>query len=148
MALRIVAKRARMQAGVPTTSMADIAFLLIIFFMLTAVYSTTRGLEWQLPKDDPNQLNVQPMEAIHIHILSPGQYVVDRRPADLNQVGGYVSAKMKQNPDKPVIVQTDPQVPYFATIEVLDLLKQLEVKNISVPTQSEVKRWEFFLGRR
>ena len=33
---------------IPTSSMADIAFLLIIFFMVTAVISATKGLELSL----------------------------------------------------------------------------------------------------
>ena len=37
---------------IPTASMADIAFLLIIFFMLTAVYSSNFGLEYGLPKNE------------------------------------------------------------------------------------------------
>ena len=34
---------------IPTSSMADIAFLLIIFFMVTAVFSATKGLAFRLP---------------------------------------------------------------------------------------------------
>lgn len=124
--------------------MADIAFLLIIFFMLTAVYSTTRGLEFAFPKDDPTQLDVQPEEAIHIKIEGVGQFVVDKTPMSFEEMGGYVQAKMEQVPDKPVIIQTRSEVPYYAMIDVFDLLKQLEVKNISIPTQSEIARWRAF----
>lgn len=124
--------------------MADIAFLLIIFFMLTAVYSTTRGLEFAFPKDDPTQLDVQPEEAIHIKIEGVGQFVVDKTPMSFEEMGGYIQAKMEQVPDKPVIIQTRPEVPYYAMIDVFDLLKQLEVKNISIPTQSEIARWRAF----
>ncbi|MBI4447112.1 MAG: biopolymer transporter ExbD [Acidobacteria bacterium] len=134
----------RSSAEVPTASMADIAFLLIIFFMLTAVYSTTRGMEFAFPKDDPQQLNVQPEEAIHIKILGEGQFRVDRRSMALDEMGEYVQSKMEQNPQKPVIIQTLPEVPYFVMIDVFDLLKQLQVKNVSVPTQSEIARWKVF----
>jgi biopolymer transport protein ExbD len=53
---------------------------------------------------------------------------------------------LKQNPKKPVIVQTDPDVPYLATIEVLDLCKQLRVESVSIPTSSEVAMWGGFAG--
>ena len=133
-------------AEVPTSSMADIAFLLIIFFMLTAVYSTTRGLDFGLPKDDPEDLNVKAEESIHIIVRGIGNYTVDRRPATLEEVGGYIQTKMAQNPKKPVIVQTEPDVPYGATIDVLDLCRQLDVKNISIPTQAEIRRWGVLVG--
>ncbi len=136
--------RHRRAAEIPTSSMADIAFLLIIFFMLTAVFATTEGLEFDLPEDDPTQLDVQPEEAIHIKILGEGQHVVDRTPMTLEEMGGYVQMKMQQSPDKPVIIQTEANVPYFVMIDVFDLLKYLQVQNISIPTRTEIERWKAF----
>ena len=129
---------------IPTASMADIAFLLIVFFMLTAVYSSTKGLEFAFPKDDPTQLDVQPEEAVHIKIFGEGQFRVDKIPMSLEEMGGYIRMKMEQNPDKPVIIQTQPQVPYYVMIEVFDLLKIQAVSNISIPTRSEVQCWRAF----
>ncbi len=125
--------------------MADIAFLLIIFFMLTSVYSSNFGLQYGLPKNEP-LTEVQPLESIHIHIMGPGQYVIDRRPATLPQIAGYIDMKLKQNPRKPVIVQTDPDVPYYATIDVLDVCKQLRVESVSIPTTAEIAMWNSFAG--
>ncbi len=139
-------RRGHLSAGatIPTSSMADIAFLLIIFFMLTAVFVTTRGLQFDLPEDDPNQLDVQPEEATHIKIIGQGQYLVDKTPMTLEQMGGYIKVKMEQNPEKPVIIQTQPNVPYFVMIEVFDLLQYLQVANISIPTGTEIERWKAF----
>lgn len=133
--------KARRTAEVPTASMADVAFLLIVFFMLTAVFTTTQGLRFQFPKDDPTNLNVQPEEAIHIKIIGDGQFVVDRTAMTIEEMGGYIQSKMAQVPDKPVIIQTLPDVPYFVMIDVFDLLKQLEVANVAIPTESEIERW-------
>lgn len=133
--------RLRKSVEVPTSSMADIAFLLIVFFMLTAVFTSTQGLRFQFPKDDPDDLNVQPEEAVHIQIVAEGQFRVDRMPMTLEQVGGYIQSRMQQNPAKPVIIQTFPDVPYFVMVDVFDLLKQLEVRNVSIPTESEIDRW-------
>ena len=137
-------KRLRPQAEVPTSSMADIAFLLIVFFMLTAVFATTEGLQFQYPEDDPTQLDVQPEEAIHIKIMGEGNYVVDKTPMSEAELGGYVQAKMEQSPEKPVIIQTAAEVPYFVMIDIFDLLKYLEVENISIPTKTEIERWKAF----
>lgn len=131
----------RRSPEIPTASMADVAFLLIVFFMLTAVFTTTQGLRFQFPKDDPTQLNVQPEESIHIKIVGEGQFEVDRVPMSIEEVAGYVQSKMDQNPNKPVIIQTLPEVPYYVMIDVFDLLKQLEVTNVSIPTDSEIERW-------
>lgn len=139
----MVKRRSRLLRSVeiPTASMADIAFLLIVFFMLTAVYTTHQGLRFQFPKDDPDELNIQPEEAIHIQILGEGVYRVDRVPMTGDELAAYIAEKMRQNPSKPVIIQTMPEVPYAAMVDVFDLLKQLQVKNVSIPTESEIARW-------
>lgn len=132
------------ETDIPTSSMADIAFLLIIFFMLTAVFHSSRGLPFEMPKDDVRDLQVQPEEAIHIKIIGEGQFVVDKQPRTLAEMGGYIQSKMEQNPEKPVIIQTEPDVPYYVMIDVFDLLKYLKVKNVSIPTQSDIERWRKF----
>jgi len=137
--------RNKIPADIPTASMADIAFLLIIFFMLTSVYSSNLGLEYGLPKNE-DPVNVQPLESMHIKISGPGQYTIDRKPATIEQIAGYIDSKLKQNPKKPVIIETDANVPYYVTIDMLDLCKQLKVENVSIPTSSEVAMWAGFAG--
>ena len=43
-------RRGMQSAEIPTSSMADIAFLLIVFFLLTSVFATTKGLSFELPQ--------------------------------------------------------------------------------------------------
>ena len=137
--------RSRQKSEIPTSSMADIAFLLIIFFMLTAVFTSNRGLQFQYPEDDPNDPDVQPEEAIHIKIAGEGRFQVDKNPTtSLEEIGGYVQGKMEKSPGKPVIIESNPDVPYYVMVDVFDLLKQLEVKNIAIPTKSERERWKAF----
>jgi biopolymer transport protein ExbD len=38
--------RRQVPAEIPTASMADVAFLLIIFFLVTSIYSVTRGIQF------------------------------------------------------------------------------------------------------
>ncbi len=137
--------RSRRKSEIPTSSMADIAFLLIIFFMLTTVFTSNRGLQFQYPEDDPNDPDVQPEEAIHIKIEAEGRFQVDKNPTtSLEEIGGYIQGKMEQSPGKPVIIESNPDVPYYVMVDVFDLLKQLEVKNIAIPTKSERERWKAF----
>ena len=62
----------------------------------------------------------------------------------IQQLAGYVDQKMKVAPDKPVIIHALPDVPYYTMIDVFDVMRQLKVKNVSVPTQTEIERWRFF----
>jgi biopolymer transport protein ExbD len=146
---------------IPSASMGDIAFLLIIFFMLTSVFSMDKGIQFKLPKEEAATMT-QPEEAIHIHILDDASIMVDNDPMDLSEIREYVKSKVEINRTKPVIVHCELLAPYSRLIDVLDELKQLELEMypenkdddpyndkhiyISIPTQEEVAAWSQYLG--
>jgi len=111
---------------IPTSSMADIAFLLIVYFMLTATFAATRGLDFALPKDDDNQqVEIEPEDAVLIEIKPGGQILVDKKPMEVGSaILEYLAPKLRANPKKPVIIQPDPKSPYGSMVQVFDLLRQ------------------------
>lgn len=138
-------KKEERETEIPTASMADIAFLLIVFFMVTSVFSVTRGLEFQLPKNDDNQQQDQSEEeAIHIHILPAAGgciFEVDQQEMSLSDVQIYIEPKLARNPNKFVIIDPDNDAPYRCMVDAFDELKQAQVKNISIPTSAEKAAW-------
>ena len=138
-------KKKKSSPEIPTSSMADIAFLLIVFFMVTSVFSVTRGLEFQLPRNDQNNPQDQSTEeAVHIHIAPAGAdctYTVDKEVMYLEDINGYLQPKLARNPNKFVIIDPDPTAPYKCMVDAFDELKQGDVKNISIPTQAEKAAW-------
>ena len=144
-------KRKPDESEIPTSSMADIAFLLIIFFMVTAVFSATKGLEFKLPKDDNAPPDTE--EAVFVKVGADGSVLVDCRPMELDEILPYLEPKLLRNPEKPVILYTDGQAEYQSMISVYDVLGEAKmethgykVKNISVPTQSEVQEYIELFG--
>lgn len=140
MAMRI--KRRTVESEIPTSSMADIAFLLIIFFMLTAAFATTKGIGFGLPSDDPNDLRVQQQQAIYIKVMGAGSYTVNNQPTALLQIRDLVGGRLQVNPKTPVIIETDPNAPFDAMVEVFDEVRLTGAQNISVPTEQDRKRWQ------
>ena len=133
--------------------MADIAFLLIVFFMVTAVFSATKGPDFKLPKHEEDA-PPDTEEAVFINIHTDGSVLVDCKPMEGEEILDYLEPKLARNPEKPVILYTDPYAPYQAMISVYDIIGNAEVektrgfkiKNISVPTQSEVAEYIQLFG--
>ena len=140
------------EADIPTSSMADIAFLLIIFFMVTAVFSATKGLDFALPKEENQPPNVESEEAVFIKVAPDGSLTVDCKPMELGGILDYLEPKLTRDAQKAVILYTDAYAPYQEMISVYDVLgsaldqRGFEVKNISVPTQSEVAEYIEIFG--
>ena len=129
---------------IPTSSMADIAFLLIIYFMVTTTFAATRGLDFALPKDDDSPPQVEKEESVLIEIQPGGVLVVDTKPMQLDEILEYLKPKLERNPMKPVIIRPLETSQYGDMVDVFDELRQaedkigMEVKNISIPTQREI----------
>jgi biopolymer transport protein ExbD len=132
--------------------MADIAFLLIIFFMVTSVFSATKGLELKLPNDD--RPDPDPAPAVFIHI-QPDRILVDCRSMESDQILPYLEPKLLRDPNKPVILYTDSEAEYRRMVAVYDLLAEtrisgsqwpFEVKNIFIPTRREVEEYIELFG--
>jgi biopolymer transport protein ExbD len=150
----------KVEPEIPTSSMADIAFLLIIFFMVTAVFSATKGLDFKLPKDE--QQDAVGEEAVFIKVFASGDVQVDCKPMEIKDILDYLKPKLSRNPEKPVILYTDPYASYQSMVSVYDTLGAAgkkndegpvnqfadypKVKNISVPTQSEVESYIALFG--
>jgi biopolymer transport protein ExbD len=143
-----VKRRSHDKPEIYTGSMADISFLLIIFFMLTMVFSATKGLDFNQEEAPTDVTVVEPEEAIDVHVTTNGTLRVDGRPMALAELLPYIKPKLDANPDKPVILRTDPNAPYGAMMTVFDELRSAPEKanfvitNIAIPTLAEVRAWD------
>ena len=140
-----------------TGSMADIAFLLIIYFMITSAFSANRGLDFALPEDTTTPQEIKQEDSIDVYVL-PGPVggepviEVDGNGMSIDGLLPYIAEKLEQNPDKPVILRTDPSASYGNMITVFDELRRAEDDfgigklNISIPTQREIENIWTLLG--
>lgn len=132
-------RRTRLTAEIPTSSMADVAFLLIIFFLVASFYSVTRGIQFSLPRHDEAALTAEPEAAVLIEIASTGVLTVDGRPLSLAELAGYLAPRIRRNPTKSVILQTSLDAPYGAMTDVFDELRSAGVQNLVIPTSTELQ---------
>jgi len=140
-----VKSRLTVSNEIPTGSMADIAFLLIVFFMVTTTFSARRGIDFRLPEQKPHQENTEDdfakLEATYIRVDPSGRITVDDTPMNLEEIQGYILAKLEINPKKFVIMQTDREASYGDMVNILDELKQAEVENIVIPSKQDIDDW-------
>lgn len=141
-------RRADVPSEIPTSSMADVAFLLIIFFLVASFYSATRGIQFSLPKHEAEAFTVEPESAVLIQVAPDGALSVDRRPMPLDGLQPYLRDRLSQNPGKPVILNTSPDADYSHMTDVFDELRQVGVRNVVIPTQSDLSLYGLAGGGR
>ena len=120
---------------IPTSSMADIAFLLLIFFLVTTVFPKDKGLALVLPQE---QTEVNEANIMHLLIESEGLVTVRVgaspqssivRPHDVTTI--WQTAVASQ-PGLIAAVKTAPTVSYGAMIDVLDALHVAGATRVSL----------------
>jgi biopolymer transport protein ExbD len=126
--------------------MADVAFLLLIFFLVTTHFLEEKGLGLVLP--DPltsTQKRIPKKNMWHFIIDDSGQVIFRFRddegtfqeePVQLNEIRGRVVAGLRENPNLIMNLKPYPDAPYGRVIGVLDELRLANATRISV---SQVK---------
>ena len=138
--MRIARSRMALQPGIPTATMADIAFLLIIFFMVTTAYSLDRT-PMELPQTREQQQ--VPKGSAIIAITREGALRFsageeDSQPvADMEQLSLAIGRVTAANTLHAFVIRADRQVPYRVIDEVLERLRVGRAENVSLLSQAE-----------
>ncbi len=112
-------------------SLADIAFLLLIFFLVTTTIDMDKGLGIVLPAKG-EQTEVAKKNISNLLINARGQILLDEELVPLRDVQPLVRQKMQENPNLIISVKTDRRTTYQRYVDVLDELKQANANRISI----------------
>lgn len=130
-------KKSKVSDEIPSSSMADIAFLLLIFFLVTTVFPKDKGLAIVLPEES-EQVEVNQKNILHLVIQPNGTVEVKRgESTDIqtvrpDEVEGIWRQDVAGNPNLIAAVKTHPDAPYRFMIDVLDALQTAGADKISL----------------
>jgi len=124
-------KKKRKKAEIPTTSTADIGFLLMIFFITTSTMDTDKGLSLSLPPKG-EQIEVQKRNIANLLINADGQIMLNEEPIALAAISERARQMLRDNSILIFSVKTDLRTKYDIYIDVLDQLKRANAQRISI----------------
>ena len=114
-----------------SSSMSDIAFLLLVFFLVTTTISLDKGISLILPAEG-NELEVNRKNITSILINDRGKVLMDDTPTKINQIKSKATKKIASNNNIIFSVMTHKNTKYEDYILVLDQLKQANATKISI----------------
>lgn len=161
--------RRRTEAEIPTGSMADLTFMLIIFFVLTAAFTATRGIDFIVspPPDLDDPPTVVPRDSVLVRV-SATTIELDGKPwhpehcrwgektervwwacEEARRFYRHLRAKLGNDPAMPVILYVRPDAPYQRMVLAWDVLSRAghpEAAGIEprvvFPTQADIQAYE------
>ena len=128
MALR--ERKARVGA-IPEGGMADIAFLLLVFFLVTTTMDMDKGIGIILPAEG-QEIEINKKNILNLLISSSGNVLLGGEPIAINQIDDRVKEEIRKNDKLIISVKAHEKAQYDVYIEVLDQLKKAKATRISI----------------
>lgn len=127
----LVEKKKSRTAEIPMASLADIAFLLLIFFLVTTTIDVDRGIGLTLPAKG-QETKVRSKNITNLLINAQGEILLDNEIIPINEINRIIRQKIEQNPNLIVSVKTDRETKYDVYVQALDELKIANATRISI----------------
>ncbi|MFK7050777.1 MULTISPECIES: biopolymer transporter ExbD [Flavobacterium] len=116
--------RNKVSAEFNMSSMTDIVFLLLIFFMLTSTMVTTNALDLVLPKAKGKTDN---NKSISISIDKDKEYYIDKQPVAQNEIETKLLTILNKE-NKSVVLRVAEGVPIEKAVYVMDIANRNQIK--------------------
>jgi len=123
-------KNQKIENKVPTSSMADIAFLLLIFFMVTTIFKMEDGLPVTLPRVETAQKQKRE-KIMNIWIDGGGNISINDKITQVSQIEDILLTMLSERPDLIVAFMADDRAPYGVVSDVMEELKDANAIRVS-----------------
>ncbi len=133
----MIRKREKEDVEIPSSSLADIAFLLLVFFLVCTTIDVDKGLNMVLPPTDVEEQKINPKNITNLLINDAGQVLLDNELIKVRDIERIIREKIANNNKLIVSLKTTRGTKYDVYIDVLDQLKRSKATRISIADPDE-----------
>ena len=126
----------KIESKVPTSSMADIAFLLLIFFMTTTIFKMEEGLPVSLPRAE-TAVKQKREKIMHIWIDASGNISINDKLVAMETIKPILVSVLSEKPSLIIAFNTDRRTPYGIMSDVMEELKKANAIRVSFTSDKE-----------
>ncbi|KVR70684.1 biopolymer transporter ExbD [Burkholderia cepacia] len=114
------------------TPMLDLAYVLLIIFIIMTTASV-QGIKVDLPKASSSTSLAKPKTKA-ITVADSGQVFLDAYPVTMDELESRLRTEKATNPEFPIVLKGDAGVQYQKVMDVLDLLRRLDLSQVGLVT--------------
>ncbi|MBI0329143.1 MULTISPECIES: ExbD/TolR family protein [Burkholderia] len=114
------------------TPMLDLAYVLLIIFIIMTTASV-QGIKVDLPKASSSASLAKPKTKA-ITVADSGQIYLDAYPVTMDELESRLRTEKASNPEFPIVLKGDAAVQYQRVMDVLDLLRRLDLSQVGLVT--------------
>ena len=121
-------RRPKFEAEVATSSLNDIMFFLLLFFLIVATFANPNVIKLMLPKAQSSQTVSK--KQVSLSVTADKKYYIDKKAVEFSNLEAELSARQQQIPDLTIVLRTDASLTIQDLVDVLQLGNKLKVKMI------------------
>ncbi|MBW2605246.1 MAG: biopolymer transporter ExbD [Deltaproteobacteria bacterium] len=128
-------KRNRYQIQTPLTSLIDIVFMLLIFFLLTTNFMVDEGIKIKLPQAKATAPVTQ--KEITVYVDKEGRSYLMNEEMPMDQLFRRVKEMIGNDKDRLVVVKADREVILNRAVKVMDIVKAAGAGRLCLATEKD-----------
>ena len=120
-------RRNKVNPNFNMSSMTDIVFLLLIFFMLTSTLVTVSAIDVLLPKAGGKTEN---QTSVAVTVTSKSEFYIDKTKVSSKDLELEILNRVGPDKKRTVVIRGDQNVPYKNVMKVIDIANKNKLKMI------------------
>ncbi|MDN3696946.1 MULTISPECIES: ExbD/TolR family protein [Vibrio] len=121
------------EAQIDLTSMLDIVFIMLIFFIVTSSFVRESGVDVNRPQ--ASNVTSQKEAGIFVAITSANDIYIDKRLVDAERVEATLEHLLLEQPEASLVIQADEHAYNGTVVKVMDAAKGAGVKSIALAAE-------------
>ena len=118
----MIKSRNKVEPSFNSSSMSDLVFLLLIFFMLTSTLVAPNAIKLLLPSSSSKTMTKQ---TVTVYINEEYSYFVEETPADETTLSELINARLGTDAEGTIVLRSDKTVPVQYVVNVIDAVNEI-----------------------
>ncbi|MEA1928037.1 MAG: biopolymer transporter ExbD [Candidatus Auribacterota bacterium] len=127
--------RKRTKIVINVTSLIDVVFLLLIFFLVTSTFSEQPALKISLPRSSTSGSGNK--EELVLAVSRNGNLYLDQNEVTRSELPGLLADAARNSEDSSLVLRADRRVSYGLIVEIMDISRRVGLENIVAMTESD-----------
>ena len=131
-------RKSKASSEIPSSSLADMAFLLLIFFMVSTTFPQERPRRYPWPEAEATKrLDEQRKDILHVFVTDAGQMYINDRLIAVDQMSNVVAPLYRDNRQLVISLRADRNTPYSVIYNIQEELQQAGALRLTFYTDLE-----------
>jgi biopolymer transport protein ExbD len=128
-------EKKRRKVIINITSLIDVLFLLLIFFMISSTFVEQPGMKLELPESKSS--TAEKIKELILEINADQSMILNQEPVTLENLEQKFKDLLPSLEEKSLVLKADKSVPHGTVVKVMDLAKLSGIEKLIIATQLE-----------